>query len=92
MELYAKVQQMTSPKSGSPVANQFLIRTSEGTFFQSYSTIIAFRNKDGHITLDENSWDYSTTTGKYRNKFLGEGIADTRKKIKDGVYSLKNLN
>ena len=44
------------------------------------------------ITLDEQDWDYSRTTGKYRNEFLGEGIEQTRKKIKEGTYKLENLN
>ena len=30
--------------------------------------------------------------GKYRNQFLNEGIVDTRKKIKSGIYVLTNLN
>jgi len=30
--------------------------------------------------------------GKYRNEFLREGIADTRKKIKSGEYALADLN
>ena len=61
-------------------------------YFQSYKSIIAFCSNDGKITLDEYYWDYSTTTGKYRNQFLQEGIAETRKKIKAGTYTLTNLN
>ena len=49
-------------------------------------------NKNGKITLDSYYWDYSVTTGKYRNQFLNEGIAETRKKIKEGIYKLANLN
>ena len=86
-----KVQQMTSPRSGRPVANQFIIYTSEGEYFQSYDSIIAF-NDNGEITLDENTWDYSRTTSKYRNEFLGEGTAETRAKIKSGEYILADLN
>lgn len=84
---------MNSTNSGAPVANQFIIDTPEGQYFQSYRTIIAFyENKTGIFYLDENAWDYSVTTGKYRNQFLNEGIADTRKKIKSGTYKLINLN
>jgi len=50
------------------------------------------KNDDGIIYLDKYSWDYSVTTGKYRNEFLGEGIAETRKKIASGEYILTNLN
>ena len=45
-----------------------------------------------NIILDENYWDYSATTGYYRRQFPGEGIAETRKNIESGVYTLANLN
>jgi hypothetical protein len=73
------------------VANQFEIFTDDGVYFQSYSTIIAFRS-NGKATLDRNYWDYSTTTGKYRNIFLGEKKSETEKKIADGTYKLADLN
>ena len=87
----AKVRQMTSVRSEKPVANQFIIYTDEGTYFQSYQSVIAFRANDGRITLDSYYWEYSPTTGKYRNQFLGEGIADTRAKIESGEYKLADL-
>ena len=87
----AKVRNMYS-SSGNPVANQFIIYTSEGTYFQSYKSIIAFRDNKNKITLDDYYWDYSRTTGKYRNEFLGEYIADTRDKIESGEYKLADLN
>ena len=77
---------------GNKVANQFLITTDEAFYFQSYNSIIAKRTNEGKIFLDEKFWEYSTTTGKYRNQFLNEGIAETRKKIKSGIYVLTNLN
>ncbi len=49
-------------------------------------------NNGGKIELDINYWDYSKTTGKYRNKFLGEDKTITQKKINNGIYKLKNLN
>lgn len=83
---------MSSPNTGSPVANQFEISiNSVGTFFQSYNSIIAAKTPDG-ILLDEYYWNYSRTTGKYRNRFLNENIAETRAKIKSGEYKLVNLN
>jgi len=87
---FERVENMTSSR-GNTIANQFFIRTDKGCVFQSYSSIIA-ANINGKIYLDSNTWDYSTTTGKYRNQFLGEGIADTRKRIADGTYILTNLN
>lgn len=88
-----KVQQMTSPKTGDVVANQFKIFTPKGVYFQSYDSIIAFKPNDKRrIQLDSYYWDYSRTTGKYRNQFLNEGIAETRAKIESKEYLLTNLN
>jgi len=81
------------PKVEMYAPNQFVIRIpSVGRVFQSYSTIICFVDPSGKVFLDESAWDYSTTTGKYRNKFLSEGIAETRKKISTGEYTLTKLN
>jgi len=125
-----KVQNMKS-SNGNTIANQFEIFTNEGKYFQSYSTIIAFKPftvyvdcpdcenrfsvdevgkgetcphcgeglliedetlNANKIKLDENSWDYSRTTGKYRNLFLQECKAETEKKIESGEYILIDLN
>ena len=86
-----KVCNMTSYKgTGDAVANQFVITisTNKGIkrIFQSYDTIIAVRDEYGKITLDKNNWNHSQTTARYRNNFLCENIAETRKKIKQGIY------
>lgn len=62
-----------------------IISTNEGNFLYSYGTLIAGK-VNGQVYLNEKYWDYSDTTGKHRNEFLGEGIAETRKKIKSGEY------
>ena len=85
------VENMRSP-NGNQVPNQFAIHADEGRYFQSYNSIIAFINNKGQVFLDDYYWDYSHTTGKYRNMFLGNGINDVREKIKSGEYKLKNLN
>ena len=92
-----RVSNMPSYKgSGDAVPNQFVItiNTDKGTkrIFQSYDTIIAVRDEDGKITLDKNNWEYSATTSHYRNRFLRENTAETRRKINSGVYTLANLN
>lgn len=69
------------------VPNQFVIRTDEGTYFQSYDSIIALIDTSGKVTLGED-WNYSKTTGKYRNKFLNETRKETEQKLKDGIYIL----
>ena len=78
--------------AGKPIANQFIIRADNGRYFQSYSSIIAFISNDGEVTLDKNTWDYSKTTSKYRNLFLGEDTKTTQKKIDSGEYKLDDLN
>lgn len=88
-----KVYNMTSPASRREVANQFEIYDDNGNvYFQSYQSIIAKKDRAGNVTLDEYYWDFSTTTGKYRNQFLGFGIEETRRRIKDGRIKLENLN
>ena len=73
--------------------NQFEIRTPKGTYLQSYSSIIAFKPNDtSRVKLDAYYWDYSRTTGKYRNQFLNEGILETLAKIENKEYILTNLN
>lgn len=76
---------------GNAAANQFIIEDGLKTIFQSYNSIIAVKEK-GEVTLDKHRWDYSNTTGKYRNMFLGETKAETERKIKEGIYKLACLN
>ena len=71
--------------------NQCIIYTENGQFLQSYNSIIV-KIENGIITLDENKWDYSVTTGKYRNRFLCETKKETQKKIDSGEYKLSDLN
>ena len=87
----ATVQNMLSSR-GNKVPNQFEIFTKDGKYFQSYSSVIACIDKTGRVFLDADKWDYSKTTGVYRNKFLRETVKDTRKKIDSGEYKLVNLN
>ena len=82
---------MVSSK-GNKIPNQFIIRTPEGCYFQSYDSTIVFQDPAGKTFLDETYWDYSVTTGKYRNMFLGETKKETIKKIDSGEYVLTNLN
>lgn len=87
-----KVQNMTG-NTGREIPNQFEIRTKEGIYFQSYTSLIAYIDfATDKVYLDANTWDYSRTTGKYRNIFLNEDKAETEKKIKSGEYELTNLN
>ena len=91
-------------RTGREVANQFIISEeghgANGNFikkevFQSYTSVIVEKitwNDRIDIRLDKNSWNYSKTTGKYRNEFLRETIKETELKIKSGEYILTDLN
>ena len=78
--------------SGNPVVNQFEIYGPDFRAFQSYQSVIVLHWKDGKTYLDYSKWDYSTTTGKYRNKYLMETKKETEAKIKSGEYILAELN
>lgn len=89
------VRNLTSPRSGRAVANQFVISTSKGVFFQSYRSIIAKVDNNGKVTLSQ-WWDYSNTTRKYLYEFLSEyggfyalSAAEVRKLIKDKTFTYK---
>ena len=85
------VANMTSNR-GNKIANQFVITDDNGNeFFQSYSSTIVKRSQD-KVYLDAHYWDYSVTTSKYRNQFLGEKTAETKRKIANGEYILMDLN
>ena len=86
-----KVRNMTG-RTGRKVANQFIIDNGMGTeYFQSYETMIATKGM-GTTKLDRSSWDYSNTTSKYRNQFLGMTTKEIKAKIKSGEILLINLN
>ena len=107
MEQFTKIKVRNFTNSiGNQIANQFIInrtddRGNDEEIFQSYDSIIAIKlinnllvdklNMCG-VILDENYWDYSRTTGKYRNQFLGETKKETERKIKTGEYLLVDLN
>ena len=80
--------------------NQFIIEGAianisgileSGDMFQSYESNIVFKGTHGTY-IDKNFWDYSTTTGRYRNQFLGENKKETQRKIDAGIYKLVDLN
>ena len=77
------VSNMTS-SSGHKVANQFIIHGVDFGLFQSYQSPIAMRyNGKTYLFRD---WDFSRTTGKYRNQYLREGKKETLRKLKSGEY------
>lgn len=85
--------------------NQVVITYANGDeAFYSYGRLIALKESEPRYMdtfgdspicrtyLNVNAWDYSRTTGKYRNIFLNETKRETEKKIKSGAYILKDLD
>lgn len=80
-----RVENMKSITTGAKVANQFIIT---GTFyghkvvtFQSYDSEIIrieFPSREGEPfgLIIGDDWNYSRTTGKYRNAFLAEYVPE----------------
>lgn len=89
-----RVENFKSDK-GNYIPNQFIINDDKSNieYFQSYKTMIAkidwLNNK---IYLDKNFWNYSVTTSRYRNKFLGLDTKEIKSKIKNNEIQLINLN
>ena len=88
--LGVKVSNMQS-FAGNFVPNQFTIVVEDFIFFQSYDTVIAMKHGD-KLYLDENDWNYSRTTSKYRNEFTGLTTKETQEGIKKGSIILADLN
>jgi hypothetical protein len=78
-----RVENMQSSRRND-IPNQFIIKGDGFTLFQSYNSPIAML-KDGKTYIFKD-WDYSNTTGKYRNQFLGETKKETLEKLKSGEY------
>jgi len=91
-----KVKNMTSQRTGNPVANQFQIETPKYIIFQSYDSIIAKKERGfpGKVILDSYYWDYSQTTLKYLKDFLviNQSKKEIQSYIDEGIYKTKNLN
>mgnify|MGYP001003596539 FL=1 len=87
-----KIENMTN-SNGNKTPNQFIITTPDYVVFQSYSSIIAVQHRRTmKIVLDRQKWDYSITTGKYRNQFTGLDKKQTIKAIESGEIELSDLN
>ena len=85
------VRNMTS-NSGNSIPNQFIVRTEYGRMFKSYDSNIAFIPYDENIIYLGKDWNYSVTTGKYRNEFLGINKKELEARIEAGTAKvLKDL-
>ena len=88
-----KVTNMTN-NNGNKVANQFIISGEKGhEVFQSYDSVIAIKQAgDNPVLLDVTYWDYSRTTTKYLNQFLGHDKKETQARIDSGEDLVMTLN
>ena len=84
------IEQMRSAR-GKKVPNQSVVTTEKGTYFQSYNSVIAFIPAGPEKIQLGPKWDYSQTTGKYRNQFLRETKAETQRKLDNGEYLLNPI-
>lgn len=86
---------LTSPRTGRAVANQFVIyvATKKGRkkVFKSYETVVAVVDESGCVTLDK-SYRKSITTEKYLTQFLGNTKLERKELIEQNVYKLADLN
>lgn len=73
-------------KFGNKTKNAEIISFENGQILKCYDTVIAIKlYKDIYLTR---YWNYSKTTGYYRNDFLNETKKETLEKIKDKTYKL----
>jgi len=66
-----KVKNMKSDR-GNTIANQFIITDTENniTTFQSYDSVIISVDDNKKVITVHPDYNYSNTTGKYRNIFM----------------------
>lgn len=96
------VRNMVSPRTDREVANQFIIEGDGKTIFQSYNSTIAVIDWNEHTVKIGEDWNYSNTTGKYRNAFFHDNdfsdMADTTrirkvmKKVDEDGFALIIMN
>ncbi len=83
---FVSVENLTS-SNGNDVPNQFNLRFENGKVFQSYNSLIAIKI-DGKVYLGKD-WNYSKTTMKYLNWWLGGySKKEIEKGIKEGEFIL----
>ena len=72
-----RVYNLSSPRTGEPVKNQFCISIPAAgiTRFQSYNTVCLSYDRDCRVlTVYPEAFEYSVTTSKYSRAFLRDEI------------------
>lgn len=83
--------------NGNPAANQFVIKTENAIYFQSYNSVIC--KLDGINIILSRNWDYSNTTRKHLYIFFRQNgyynlssAKEVRDAIKNGNVILENVS
>lgn len=79
-----KVQNLSSPRSGRDVPNQYDLIHENGIAFQSYGSLIAVK-MNGYLYLTSYH-DYSNTTSKYATEWTGFSTKERREGLKSGKF------
>ena len=69
--------------------NHMEIEVGGNTYFTSYNSVVACKDKEGVITIGKD-WDYSKTTLKYLGAWLGKNKAGIQKAIDEGEYNYEH--
>lgn len=83
---FKDVENMVS-SNGNDVPNQHILYFDNGKLFKSYDSVIAVQIYSDKTYLTPH-WDYSSTTGKYRNHFLRCNKKECETKLKNGTFRL----
>ena len=79
-----KVQNLSSPRTYRPVANQYDLIHENGIAFQSSGSLIAVR-MNGYLYLTA-AHDYSKTTSKYVTEWTGFSTKERRAGLESGKF------
>ena len=77
-------------RGGYGAKDQYLLETKEGTYLQSYNSIVAFIGNDGKIKVGKD-FNYSRTTARYVTQFLNMRIKEIEKDIRDRKITIADL-
>ena len=77
-----EVHNLSSPRSGRDVPNQYELVCENGIAFQSYDSLIAVR-MNGYLYLTADH-DYSKTTSKYATEWTGFSTKERRDRLESG--------
>ena len=80
------VSNLSSPRTGNSVPNQFNLTCQNGSALQSYDSLIAVRVGDTLYLTDRH--DFSVTTSKYATEWTGLTTKERREGLKNGVFVL----